>query len=565
MSNLASFSVINEKVNKIYLEEDLENKGMAFSKLCLRIILKINDEELEESLTDGPMDGEIDAIYIYNRIINIFTFKFTDNFKCSKKNYPESELDQFILTVDNIISGNLDKSTINNAVWDKYLEILNLSHTGKVEFKIYIISNKLYPVDHAKKKLENVLDKYKIVEKPIYYNQDDLVLKIIENKKEKIDGNLKFIDTQHFEKSNGNIRTIIGAISAIDLIEIIKSKDKPDEINDSIFNENIRVYKPEHRVNKAIIDSANSTDNFLFFYLNNGITIFCEEVDYKPNTKAPFVPIKNLQIINGGQTSHSLFEVYKKNPDKINTIELLVRIFIAKKDDPISEKISETSNNQIPVGSRDLHSNDLIQQKLEEDFLTLGYFYERKPNQHENQPKGKILNNELLGQLFMAYFLDMPSEAKNSKVKVFGELYDDIFDEKIISANKLLKIYNIYLPILKMKKEIQKKKRKKEDIDEKEAFISRASFHIINGVKLLIDNEIIKINNSDLVQKEKNDKIESIYKKDISGIIENASSLIYEVVTEQMKIRGDQYTHDKFFKEIPTNNIIISHILKSLK
>jgi len=32
-----------------------------------------------------------------------------------------------------------------------------------------------------------------------------------------------------------------------------------------------------------------------------------------------------------------------------------------------------------------------------------------------------------------------------------------------------------------------------------------------------------------------------------------------------MELRGDKYTHDKFFKEIPTNNIIKTKILEVIK
>ncbi len=94
-----------------------------------------------------------------------------------------------------------------------------------------------------------------------------------------------------------------------------------------------------------------------------------------------------------------------------------------------------------------------------------------------------VLSNELLGQLFMAYHLDMPSEAKNNKVKVFGELDHFIFDENIISAAELLRLYKLYLPLLNQKEEIQNKKRSKKPVAEKDAFISRATFHILNGIK----------------------------------------------------------------------------------
>ncbi len=562
MSNLASFSVINQKVGKIFQEEDLENKGLAFVNLCLKTLFKLTDEEIEETITDGPMDGEIDAIYIADRTINIMTFKYTDQFKLSQKNYPENELDQFILTVDSIISGNLDEKTINNAVWEKYEEIRNLSSAGKIEFKIFVVSNKLHPVEHAKLKLTNAIEKYRIVEEPIYLDQEDIVSIILEDKTEQVDGHIQFIDKQHFEKSDGNIKTVIGAVAASDFMSLIKKDD--ETINENVFNENIRVYKPTHRVNKAIIESASNVDNFQFFYLNNGVTILCENAEYAPNTRSPRVELTNFQIINGGQTSHSLFEVYKKSPDTLLTIELLVRICETKKDSTLSEKISETSNNQIPVGNRDLHSNDIIQRKLEEEFETLGYFYERKPNQYNDQPKGKVLNNELLGQLFMAYHLDMPSEAKNSKVKVFSDLYDQIFDEMIINASELIRLNELYLPLLQMKKEIQRKKRKKEPIDEKEAFISRAIFHVINAVKYLFKHAESVIDSEDITPKLKKERKETLYETKGDDFIKEAIEMIYEVVKNEMEVRGDLYTHDKFFKEIPTNHILKTHILNEI-
>ena len=565
MSNLASFSVINQKVVKIISEEIVENKGMAFVRLCLTTLLRLTDDELEETITDGPMDGEIDAIYISDRVIHLMTFKYTDNFDLSKKNYPESELDQFILTVDSIIAGNLDNNTINDAVWEKYQEIRSLASSGKIEFKVYVISNKRHPVAHAKRKLENVIEKYRIVDKPLYFDQEDIVTKILENKVNKVNGRIQFIDRQHFEKSAGNIRTVIGAVAATDIIELIKDQNSGDSINEQVFNENVRVYKPTHRVNIAIIDSANETNNYQFFYLNNGITILCEKADYAPNTRSPLVSLTNFQIINGGQTSHSLFEVYKTSPEKLSSIELLVRVCEADSDDPISQKISETSNNQIPVGSRDLHSNDLIQQKLQDEFETLGYFYERKPNQHSEQLKNKVLSNEILGQLFMAYHLEMPSEAKNSKSKVFSELYDDIFNENIINATELLRLYKLYLPLLERKKVIQRKKRRKERVDEKEAFVSRATFHILYGTKLLFEKEERRIDAEDSSSKEKQMRKQELYEKKGPEFTTYSINLIFEVVEKEMETRGELYTHDKFFKEIPTNNIVRTHILEKIK
>jgi hypothetical protein len=308
-----------------------------------------------------------------------------------------------------------------------------------------------------------------------------------------------------------------------------------------------------------IFRHLNSTLKKSICCLDNGVHFTA------PHTRSPVVALEDYQIINGGQTSHSLFEVHKKTPEKLESVELLVRICEAKKEDPLSENISETSNNQIPVGNRDLHSNDLIQRKLEEEFETLGLFYERKPSQFADEPKEKVLSNEILGQLFMAYHLEMPSEAKNNKSKVFSDLYDQIFDEMIINAEELLRLYDLYKPLLVQKKEVQKKKRKKELISEKEAFVSRAIFHIINGTKYFFDDALNIIDQKDISQPEKRKEKKEVLEGKGDEFTKQVTEIIYEVVEEQMKLRGEIYTHDKFFKEFPTNSIIKNKILEEIK
>jgi hypothetical protein len=139
----------------------------------------------------------------------------------------------------------------------------------------------------------------------------------------------------------------------------------------------------------------------------------------------------------------------------------------------------------------------------------------------------------------------MPSEAKNQKAIVFSDKYEEIFDEASISAKKMLIPYRVFLPIEVMKKDIQRKKRRKEDINEKDAFISRAAFHILNTVKLISEKEDLKLEKED----------------DINQAVSKAISYIAEVVESESKKRGELYTHDKFFKEIPTNEIIRNHVL----
>lgn len=549
MADLSSFSVISAKVNKYKDDFSLENVGVAFDWVALEAVLKLNEDEIGDAITDGSMDGGIDAIHIANRDIHVFTCKYATTFDKSKNNFPDADIDNLLVTMDRIYSQTLAKGDVNEALWEKVRAIWDLfetdpSNQGPLNFKYYVCSNKEKLVAHAQKKFETHLDKYRYVEY-FYIDQEELTSKLIENKYKKVDGSVTFIQKEYFQRSDGPLQGIVATVAASDLIKLVEDPDNPGQINENAFNDNARIYfKLRNPINKDIYDTALSDENYEFWYLNNGVTIICDECSYTPNQRSPRVVLKNLQIVNGGQTTHSLFEAYQTDREKIDDVLVLVRI-CQTKDRGISEKISETTNSQTPVHSRDLRSNERIQKYLEDEFMTLGYFYERKKNQYINEPKNKRLDNELLGQIYLAYYLDMPSEAKNQKYLVFDDKkYGDIFNEETTAA-KLLLPYRVYLPLVEKKNDIQKRKRAKSPINEIEAFVSRATFHILNGVRFIAERDLLDLR----------------ILEDVNKAIDKSIQYVEEVVLEEIKNRGDKYTHDKFFKENRTDKIIRDHIL----
>ncbi len=543
MANLATFGMINAKVKKIKRDNNLETSSIAFEWLCLDTLLHLNSPEIVDAITDGPMDEGIDAVCIQDEKVHIFCFKYTDKFELSKRQYPGSDIDKLLVIMGRIYAKEIKNEDVNAALWEQILEIWNLLDQTVPEFHYYICSNKEMLNEKDRRKLENGMEQYKNA-KCHYYDQANLTDKILERKFVKVDGELQFVDKQYFARIDGGLLGIVATIDADALVKLVKSKEDEKKINVNVFNENIRIYMPKSKINKGIKETALSDKNYEFWYLNNGITIVCEECVYTPTLRSPTAKLKNLQIVNGGQTTNSIFYAYQENKDKLESVCVLVRICVTKRDVNISERISETTNTQIPVRSRDLRANDYIQRKLEDEFESEGYYYERKRNFHTDKPKEKRLDNELLGQIYMAYYLDMPSEARDQKALVMGDKYDEIFDDEKITAEVLLLPYQIYLPLYDMKKITQRKKRKKENIDEKEAFISRATFHILNAVKIIINKE----------------GWDASITEDRNKAIKKAIEYISEVVSKHRKERGEVYTHDKFFKEKPTNKIIIDHI-----
>lgn len=539
MPNLNTFSTLHERVKKCRADYKLEDNSTAFMWLALEAILQLNTDDIEDALTDGPQDGGLDAIHVAGRTVSIFTFKYTEKFDNCAKNFPKDDVDSFVLTVQAIVQKTLMKETVNELVWEKANEIWSLFGDGHLSFKFYVCSNKLPPAEDVRKGFENSLKPFRFVEFH-YLDQEEIVNKLLERKYRRVDGQLTFVDKQYFERSDGGVKGLVATVAATDLVKLVADADDPTLINEDAFNDNVRIYRKENRINQRILETALSEQNYEFWYLNNGINIVCEECIYQPNSRSPRVSLTDFQVVNGGQTTHALFEAYQQNPTKLDYVLLLVRICETKRNNPIADKISETTNSQTPVTTRDLHANDRIQRKLEEEFRSLGYFYERKANQFPDAASEKRLNNELLAQLYLAFYLDMPSEAKNTKSLVFGDKYDAIFDDGMITAQRMLTPLRLYGPLQEMKRAIQRKKRRKEPINEREAFVSRATFHILNATRRISEKENLSL------EIELNAPV----------LIEKAIQLISKVVQSAQADRKELYTHDKFFKETQTNRII---------
>lgn len=274
------------------------------------------------------------------------------------------------------------------------------------------------------------------------------------------------------------------------MLKLITDNFKENVIED-IFNDNIRVFlKYRSRINRNIKETALSEDNYKFFYFNNGITLICDKFSYEER-RAPIVTLSNVQIVNGGQTVHALFDAYVENKDAVKNISVLIRIYETAGEN-LSQKIAEYTNSQNPVKNRDIRANDYIQVKLEKELLLKGYFYERKKRFYKDKPKDRRIDSEKAGQVLMAFYNDMPGDAKNKKSLVFEDKFEEIFNDNL-TAEKVLLAYKLYEKIEKIKGKKNEKiitLRNEQDID-RESFILYASYYILYLIKKIAQSENI--------------------------------------------------------------------------
>lgn len=560
--NLQDFSVVSTKIKKI--KDDLELRSMsdAFYFIAISQVLDLQEDEIMDAITDNSFlrnqeissghDRGIDAIVIDNErenpIVHIFNCKYTEKFEKAKEaNFPSGEIDKIGSYFRALMQ--MDRTTINNSnkiLKEKTEEIWGLFTNHIPEFKVHLCSNLENGLqDQEKIRLLNILSEYNNIEIIEHTNLD---YAIFINNEKRVMANAKFRANgkELFEKTDGDIRALVVNVSAEELMRMITDDDdyrnnveipdyselKDKKILEDIFYDNVRMYKKKkNRINDSIKQTAKTEEKNKFFYYNNGITITCKSFAYQKNAQ-PVISLEEIQVVNGSQTLHALFDIAKENSEYLDGIEILCRIYELK-NSVDSSHIAEYTNSQNPVTTRDIRAIDVIQQLLDTEFHSMGYFYERKKNQYEDQPKNKRIDAEKAGQALMAFYNDMPGEAKNDKKLIFGDKYEVIFNNDI-NASKVLLAYKIYEEIEKRRNIVRREIARDIEVYEEKSHILYSSYYILYILSKIAS---IKVANEGLI----------MTKENIIQFYDMALLLIKKVVKYE-KENNPKYTNADFFK-----------------
>jgi hypothetical protein len=144
-------------------------------------------------------------------------------------------------------------------------------------------------------------------------------------------------------------------------------------------------------VNAGIQSTLRSTpERFMAF--NNGIVLVADEMKLaRADDGSPgIVWLRGMQIVNGGQTTASIYFVKKKHPETdLSKVRVPAKIIVMKEEDPAKEEalvsdISRYANSQNAVRQSDLSANKPFHVDVERLSLTIycpdgvgRWFYER--------------------------------------------------------------------------------------------------------------------------------------------------------------------------------------------
>ncbi len=565
-------SLVQGEVRK-YAEDSDVSQVNGFYYLVLDFILGLNKYDSMEQITDtdylkktgGRQSGHdrgVDALYIDTESVppkvHVFNCKFTEQFNKLANNFPSGEIDKLIIFFRSLMGEDENfKDEVNPVLFSKVQEIWDLFDSHTPEFYLHLCSNQSKPMaDSENDRLCRELKRFGVNVK--YFLLGDILHKVRQSDHIPVNARIKAIDKRFFEKSNGNIKALIAEFDILDLIRIASENEAlrmnadPEDysviaehnIYDGAFKDNVRVYlKQRSKINKKIKETLLSEESDKIFYFNNGITITCKKITYPSGRRSPIINLEELQIVNGCQTVNAIYEAFCEAPSSFenSSIEILCRVYETK-DAELSNKIAEYTNSQNPVKSRDIRSIDYTQELLEKQFLNMGYYYERKKNQFFSAPKDKRIDSEVVGQILCAFYNDKPVEAKNKKSLIFGNMYEDIFDDSI-NADKVLLAWDVFKYIEERKKDRKEDlKNLSEDELDKEIFISYASSYLLYMIKSLAVDKAIPLEYSSL--------------NDILGLYDETVVILRNLIEEEvLSSHANSVGYLNFFK---SNRIKIS-------
>lgn len=136
-----------------------------------------------------------------------------------------------------------------------------------------------------------------------------------------------------------------------------------------LLEQNVRTFlQARGKVNKGLRNTIINQPEKFFAY-NNGLTTTAESIELELIEGGLRIKsLKNLQIVNGGQTTASIFSTMKKDRASLDNLFVQVKLTIVKSNESeeLVSKISEYANTQNKVNAADFFSNHPFHIRMEE-------------------------------------------------------------------------------------------------------------------------------------------------------------------------------------------------------
>lgn len=266
------------------------------------------------------------------------------------------------------------------------------------------------------------------------------------------------------EGDTSDIISMLAAIPATTLVDLYS------QWGSRLLEQNVRSFlTAKVKVNKGIRETIKTSPK-KFFAFNNGITATAESIESEQRKDGEYITsLENFQIVNGGQTTASLFYAATKDKFDISEIYVPMKLSIVNSSaaTALVPFISRYANSQNKVTEADLFSNHPFHVKFEEfsrnsiappkSGTASGtyWFYERARGQYINaqatlasksertkfvliNPRSQLITKTNLAKYLNSFNLlpHVVSKGAEFNFSKFAEFVAERWDESIESFNQ---------------------------------------------------------------------------------------------------------------------------------
>ena len=435
--------------------------------LSASLIMDVTEDELFDNfvITDKSLTGKketlIDAYALIDtqsskeKQLHVFQYKLAQSNNVSASPVDVYNFSNFINT--EFLHSTLITTDPNNQVVDEIHAAVDafIKHKGnKLTVKCHFITNAI-GLDKRNEKSFDFLKRFEYDKQVHGFDIQIYGIKEIEDLakygKISVDKEILTFDrdtNESYRYEDNTNKQVFGLpgkvfIGMLNINELINLQNRYHR--NQLYSENIRLYLGERgNVNRDIIETIISDKSLWFPYMNNGISIICDEMEMgSPKKDKIDLTLTNMQIINGCQTINALYSAKygEETKNSFNSSRVLVKVYQIDKDNvDFKMAIIKATNNQNAVKPYALVSNDRIQLAIQDNLAKIGYVYDRKGESKQNPVSQKVvfMSEAAISYKAMYEFAAQQLRSGVGKGKIFkDDEYKKLFkDEYLESENK---------------------------------------------------------------------------------------------------------------------------------
>ncbi len=423
----------------------------------------MSDDELDDGLTGGGLDGGCDGIYIFLNG-NLISSDQIESLSAPKgssltlaivqaKNtfsFKEDALMKWKTVSENLLSmsNSLDsfKQRYNESTIESFgmyrdivTKLIRCQLKCTIHYYYVTLAAELHPnVQQQADELINIVKKfYPAANVKVDFVGADKLMELY-NADSEISINLELADQPIALGKKADYVALINLSTYFKFIT-----DETGLLRKSFFEANVRDYQGHNSVNSSIAESLHNVSEEDFWWLNNGITILASKVTPVTNRELLLV---NPEIVNGLQTSNEIYNYFNSHIELLNTESrnVLVRIIVPESEEA-RDNIIFATNNQTNIPKSSLRVTDTIHLQIEMYFKSRGLYYDRRKNYYKNQKKksSEIIGVSFLAQCLISLILRKPdyARARPSTLLTDDSTYKTLYEDN----QELNAYYNIAL------------------------------------------------------------------------------------------------------------------------